>query len=282
MLSLDACYDRCRSIALSHYENFPVGSILLPRKLRPHVFALYAFMRTADDIADDPARQSADKLAELAEIRKALAQGSDDPIIRATRHTLETRELSSAPLERLLDAFEFDARGEVCFQTYADLRWYTARSAEPVGQLILALFGYSSPALVQLSNEITSALQLLNFLQDIREDLAAGRSYIPLEDMQRYGIEGPDKLLGHPRAPELLGFEADRVETMLHSGFELPELVTGRLRYELRAVIQGALAVLAKMRASGWRYVSDLSDKPKLHSADKIRILLLALAGAVK
>lgn len=285
MLSLQACYDRCRSIALSHYENFPVGSILLPGKIRRDVFALYAFMRTADDIADDPSRPAAEKLEKLGQIRRSLVEGSDNPIIRATRHTLEVQRLSSDPLERLLDAFEFDARGEVHFKTYEDLRWYTSRSAEPVGQLVLALFGYTDPALLRLSNEITSGLQLLNFLQDVREDLAAGRSYLPLEDMQRFGIAGPVELLSHSRTAELMAYEADRVETMLRSGCDLPELISGRLRYELRAVMLGALAVLRKMRNSRWSYLSDksdISDTPKLSSIEKIGVFARALLGSIK
>jgi squalene synthase HpnC len=278
MLSLDACYAKCRSVALSHYENFPVGSILMPKKHRKHVYALYAFMRVADDVADTPGRFPEEKLALLQDMRNSLVHGSDDPIIRAVRQTLEVNAMSPSQLERLLDAFEFDAKAGVSLDSYDDLRWYTARSAEPVGELILALFGYRDETRIGLSNEITSALQLLNFVQDLREDLGNGRSYLPKSDYVRCDIPSGD-VLQHPNLRTLLAFETDRVESMLNSGKALPELVKGRLRFELRAIILAAQALVKKMRTSNWVYASDSRPVLRLSGRDKLAVLLKALFG---
>lgn len=281
-LSLEECYDHCKKIALGHYENFPVGSMLVPQNLRRHVYALYAFMRTADDVADDPVTPSTKKLAALSEIRKALNTGSDDPIIRAVRNTLKQCSLDRVELHSLLDAFEFDARAEVRFEAFSDLRWYSARSAEPVGRMILALFGCADPVLIQKSNEITSALQLLNFMQDAQEDLHNGRSYFPRRDYEQFDIHSAVEILQKPdSSARLLAFEGQRVWQMIEAGLPLAESVRGRLRYELRAVILSALRLLRKMEKSHWSHLSQ-GEKPRLTRTDKLLILVRALLGPIK
>src|ERR1700733_15821259 len=137
MYSLETAYDYCSSIAHSHYENFPVGGILIPRKLRKHFHALYAFMRTADDFADLSHRQSSERISLLGEWRTKLHsifndEQPSDPIFIALRDTARKFDLTITPFNLLLDAFEFDARGDVRFESYEDLHWYTRRSAEPV------------------------------------------------------------------------------------------------------------------------------------------------------
>src|SRR5579862_8802727 len=177
---IKSAYDYCRKIAISHYENFPVGSILITIKLRKHFFALYAFMRTADDFADIPSRSLDERLQLLAGWRRNLddilaGEKTENPIFLALGNTLYECELPEQPFYRLLEAFEFDAKGKVGFGTFDDLRWYTSRSAEPVGELVLALFGYKDKERIRLSNEICTALQVLNFIQDIKEDTVNNR-----------------------------------------------------------------------------------------------------------
>src|SRR5258708_5108380 len=118
ILSTEAAYDYCRTIALGHYENFPVGSVLIPKKIRPHFFALYAFMRTADDFADLPQRSKEERLALLSDWRRQLDEcltgnQPEHPVFIALSHTISECKLSADPLYRLLEAFEFDAKGEV-------------------------------------------------------------------------------------------------------------------------------------------------------------------------
>ncbi|MBS1902571.1 MAG: squalene/phytoene synthase family protein [Bacteroidetes bacterium] len=272
---LTEAYAECRRMA-AHYENFPVGSVLVPKRLRHHFFALYACMRMADDFADLPERPREERLRLLADWRDRLLnpqRDSEHPIFLALRNTITECRLDTAPLLRLLEAFEFDARGNVRFETFDDLRWYTARSADPVGELVLALFGHHEPRLIQLSNEICTGLQLLNFIQDIKEDLANGRYYFPKEDWDLFEIEPsaePDK----NRLALLSLFEADRVESLIDRGAPLAEIVGGRLGLELRAVVHSARRMVANIRRlDGNTYLT----RPTLTRREQISVLLQSL-----
>jgi squalene synthase HpnC len=287
-ISLIDAYAHCRHIA-GHYENFPVGSILIPKKLRKHFFALYAFMRTADDFADLPTRSREERLELLAEWRRQLDESlagkwSENPIFFALSNTIKECKLNPSPLYQLLEAFEFDARGQVHFETFDDLRWYTSRSADPVGELVLALFGYRDSERIKLSNEICSALQLLNFIQDIKEDLKNKRYYYPKEDCEIFEIALGSSGLAE-RSPDwdsrlalVSLFEIERVEALLDRGASLAESVSGRLRYELRAIIHEARKMIAKIRRSdGNTYLL----RPKLSKWKHFTVLLQSLARRV-
>ena len=276
--TLAEAFDHCRRIATSHYENFPVGSVLIPRKLRKHFFALYAFMRTADDFADLSHRSSEERLNLLADWRAKLHsiyqnEEPSDPIFLALQDTVRKFNLAIRPFDLLLDAFEFDARGDVRFETYDDLHWYTTRSAEPVGQLVLALFGCRDAERIGWSNDICTALQLINFLQDAKEDLAAERYYFPREDFTQFGISTEDDIATSPRLGELVLFECDRIEKLLADGATLPESVQGRLRLELRAVLVGARMMIGRIRAMNG---NTIEARPKLSSLEKAQMLLSA------
>ncbi|MFI5202701.1 MAG: squalene synthase HpnC [Candidatus Kapaibacterium sp.] len=279
MSALDNAYAECRRIALGHYENFPVGSLLVPRKLRKHFFALYAFMRSADDFADLPHRPNDERLRLLQDWRVKLHSIYDattpvDPIFLALQDTIQKFDLPRAPFDRLLDAFEFDALGEVRFETYDDLHWYTKRSAEPVGQLVLALFGYRDAERIAWSNDICAALQLLNFLQDAKEDLSAARYYFPREVFRQFGIAKEEDIISSPKSGDLVLQECDRIEQILMNGIPLIESVGGRLRLELRAVVSGAKLMLGKIRAMDGRTTE---ARPKLSTFEKKRILFDAM-----
>jgi hydroxysqualene synthase len=286
MNALDNAYAECRRIALGHYENFPVGSILIPRNLRKHFFALYAFMRSADDFADLPHRPSSERLRLLHEWRAKLHSTKlhsiehetmpDDPIFLALHNTIQEFDLPRAPFDLLLDAFEFDARGEVRFATYDDLHWYTKRSAEPVGQLVLALFGYRDTQRMEWSNNICTALQLLNFLQDAKEDLSAGRCYFPRDEFHQFGIAKEEEIISSNRSGELVLHECNRIEQLLRNGIPLLESVSGRLKLELRAVVSGATLMLGKIRAMNG---NTIHARPKLSAFEKRKVLVDAFHG---
>ena len=282
---LALAYAECRRIALGHYENFPVGSILLPEHVRPHFFALYAFMRTADDLADLPYRPSNERLQALAEWRRELHRSFDpqvpddelNPIFRALRYTCREYELSPKPFERLLDAFEYDAAGHVRFEGYDDLLGYCSNSADPVGELVLALFGYRDRERIMLSNSICSGLQLLNFCQDVREDVENGRYYFAMSDLSRLGLAAPDRLRDPASAQKAVLMQMDHVRRLLRAGAPLTERVTGRLRYELRAVVFGAMAMLRKLEQSGGR---SFEVRPKLSKLGHLAILVKSLVSS--
>jgi squalene synthase HpnC len=281
--SLQSAYDYCSKIARTHYENFPVGGVLIPSRLRKHFHALYAFMRTADDFADLPNRPPQERLALLGDWRSKLhsafsAEPPSDPIFVALQDTVRNFNLSRTPFDLLLDAFDFDARGHVQFETYEDLHWYTRRSAEPVGQLVLALFGFRDTERIEWSNDICTALQLINFLQDAGEDLRNGRCYFPKEDCTSFGIESPGEFESCSTTGELILFECDRIALLLHRGSKLPDSVSGRLRLELRAVAIAARIMLDKIRVSGGQV---LTVRPKLSRMEKLGILSKALVRGV-
>src|SRR5581483_6486304 len=271
----------CKKVALGHYENFPVGSLLLPQHLRNHIFALYAFMRSADDFADLPHRTKKERVALLEDWRQKLHDAfkgnAQVPTFVALQDTVQKFDLPIEPFSLLLDAFTFDAEARVEFPTYDDLHWYTARSAEPVGQLVLALFGYRDAECIRCSNDICTALQLINFLQDAKEDLVNGRCYFPKVDYTSFGISTAHEILTSPYSSKLILFESERVERLLESGAHLPSLVRGRLRFELKAVLAGAQIVIKKIRDL---HGDTLRHRPTLSRFEKTKIIISGFAAS--
>lgn len=279
-ISLDQAFRHCKGIAMTHYENFPVGSILIPKAERKYFYALYAFMRTADDYADLPSSGSTgERLEKLAIWRSHLEdiyinKPAAHPVFIALAETIHKYSFAKETFTRLLDAFEFDAKGDVRFTTHNDLRWYTARSADPVGELILGLFGYKDKELIALSDEICSGLQLLNFIQDLAEDLSNTRYYLPTEDCDKLGVTPEQISQGGERVNKLVLYETVKTEEMIDQGARLAELVSGRLRFELRAVVFGARRMIGKIRQQNGEV---LSKRPKLSKSEHVYILLKSL-----
>lgn len=201
-------------------------------------------------------------------------EDTDNPIFIALGDTIKKFDLPQAPFDRLLDAFEFDARGNVRFETWDDLRWYTARSADPVGELVLALFGYRNDELIRLSNEICTGLQLLNFIQDLKEDVTNNRFYFPKEDMTKFGLGEADIACGGNAVNKLVIAETEHVSELLRNGNKLPGFVRGRLRFELRAVLGGAEGMLVKVRKMGGDVIS---NRPKLTKSEHLANLLSSI-----
>lgn len=280
-ISLDQAFGLCKSIAMSHYENFPVGSILIPKAERKYFYALYGFMRTADDYADLPSSgSSGERLEKLALWRSHLEgiynnKPATNPVFIALAETIHKFGFAKELFTRLLDAFEFDSKGDVQFATYSDLRWYTARSADPVGELVLGLFGYKNKELISLSDEICSGLQLLNFIQDLAEDVRNNRYYLPTEDCDKFGLTPKEIAQGGEKVNKLVLYEIIKTEEMIDKGARLAELVSGRLRFELRAVVFGARRMIRKIRQHNGDV---LSKRPKLSKSEHVYILLKSLA----
>lgn len=280
-MSVEAAFSHCKSIATSHYENFPVGSFLIPKSSRKHFYALYSFMRTADDMADLPTSgTSDDRLEKLALWRSHLEdiytnKPATHPVFIALAETIHKYGFEKELFTRLLDAFEFDAKGNVAFTTDSDLRWYTNRSADPVGELVLGLFGYKNKELISLSDEICSGLQLLNFIQDLAEDVRNTRYYLPTEDCNRFGLTQKEIAQGGERVNKLVLYETVKTEEMIDRGAQLAELVSGRLRFELRAVVFGARRMIRKIHQQNGDV---LSKRPKLSRFEHVWVLLQSLA----
>jgi squalene synthase HpnC len=245
-----------RSVSVEHYENFPVASWLCPPAVRPAVVAIYRFARTADDLADEGDTPAADRLADLAAYRcdlQSIVAGTPPsarwpavfgPLAEAmSRHALPPQLLHD-----LLDAFEQD----VMKNDYADraeLLDYCRRSANPVGRLLLHLFGVADAASLAQSDAICTALQLANFWQDLSVDTRRGRLYAPRADCMRHGV-APASLLARDDSPQARALIADLVawtRTLMRTGAPLVHRLSGRAGWELRLVVQGGSRILDRI-----------------------------------
>ncbi len=270
-------------MSVEHYENFPVASFLCPPALRPAVAAIYGFARTADDLADEGDATPAQRLADLAAYRgdlAAIARGAPLSnrwlgVFEPLRTTLAAHALPMHLLTDLLSAFEQD----VVKHAYADraeLVNYCRRSANPVGRLLLHLYGVTDAQALQRSDAICSALQLANFWQDLGIDTRRGRIYPSAADCARHPGAREAMLAGHdsPQSRALLADLVGWTRDLLQAGAPLVHTVPGRAGWELRLVVQGGLRILEKIEQLGF---ATLRTRPTLRWHDAPRLLWRAL-----
>jgi squalene synthase HpnC len=246
----------CGRLARGHYENFTVASVLLPRRLLRHFYAIYAYCRWADDLADE-AGGGAYALELLRWWRGELLACYDGrpkhPVLVALQDTIQTFDIPPEPFLDLLFAFEQDQLVKR-YQTYAQLLDYCKCSANPVGRLVLYLFGSFDRSRAELSDYICTALQLANFWQDVARDFDIGRVYLPEEDRRRFGYddESLEARRFSPEFAELLRFEVDRTRDLFYRGFPLSEQVPIAVRADIELFIRSGLAILRKIEARGY------------------------------
>ena len=274
--SLQAAYAECRRLAARHYENFPVASRLVPRDRRDALAAVYAFARYADDLADEPGVAGRlEKLAAWRELlRECFAGRAEHPVFVALEDSAERFHLSLRNFDDLLQAFESDVRVNR-HQDFSSLLDYCSRSANPVGRLVLELFGHREPELVALSDCICTALQLTNFWQDVSVDLERDRIYLPLEDLERfdYTLDDLRARRADARWRELLRFEIARTRSLFEQGKALPERVVPELRRQLRLTWLGGTTVLCKIEAAGYDV---FRRRPSVSTLDFVRLYFRA------
>ena len=272
-------FRHCLEVARRHYENFPVASIFIPRNLRPHVAAIYAFARAADDMADEGDGPPADRLERLdrweSRLDACYRGDPEHPVFVALADTVRRYGIPRKPLADLLEAFRMDVT-RTRYERFEDLMEYCRHSANPIGYLVLTIFGKAGERNVELSDLICTALQLTNFWQDMSLDLKKGRLYVPLEDLARFGYTEYD--LGHAvtddRFRRLMEFEVSRTREMFRTGKELLNHVGGPLRFELLLTYRGGMAILDAIEKQGYAV---LSERPVLSAWDKISIGLSAM-----
>jgi squalene synthase HpnC len=275
---------------VEHYENFPVASWLMPARLRPAVIAIYRFARHADDIADEGDAPPEARLEALAALRADVAAARENrapasAVVGQLVPHVRTHGLDWSRFDALLSAFEQDVRVHR-YPDFPALLDYCTRSADPVGQLVLALAGRLDATTRPLSDRICSALQLVNFLQDASIDWHRGRLYLPLDTLQRHGLtEAAVARAAHARRAEealraCFAAEARRAGAMLAEGAPLAARVGGRLGWELRAVVAGGARILARLAAGGH---DPFAARPTLSHRDALplagTVLRLALGG---
>jgi phytoene synthase len=280
--ALAAAYAACERAARTHYENFPVASLLLPRRMRPHVAAVYAFARAADDFADEGRRSPGERYALLdgwiRRLRHAAASGEPGPaaapgepanapdIFVALGASMRAHGLPVRLLEDLVSAFRQDVATSR-YASWADLLDYCSRSANPIGRLVLRIAGREDAALDAASDAVCTALQLTNFWQDLKIDCDRGRIYLPLEEREAHGAR-EDDLRGGRMTPEwrqALAAATARTRSLFEAGRPVCDGVEGRLRYELRATWLGGTRILDRLERSGY---DSLHARPALGIRD--------------
>jgi squalene synthase HpnC len=232
-------------------ENFPVSSVLFPRRFRPHLRALYGFARLVDILGDEV---SGDRLIALDELEREIdaCYRSEPtwPVMRKLAPTIHEFSLPREPFLRLIEANRIDQRVAE-YETWDDLREYCRHSADPVGRLVLGLLGLDRDSeLVAASDDVCTGLQLVNFLQDVPRDLRLGRIYLPAEDRRSFGVTVLDR--PSPELTRLLQFQADRAGTLLSRGQVLQSRIGGRMGRAVGLFARGGLAALDALEAAHW------------------------------
>ncbi len=277
--SLDFAFAQCRDLARRHYENFPVASRLLPRKLREPITVIYAFARTADDFADEGDWRDAERLARLDDWRERIRQprrDETDPVLLAVEAVIRRHRLPRAPFLDLLSAFRQDVTRKR-YPDFATLHDYCRRSANPVGRLLLHLAGEASEPNLRDSDRICTALQLINFLQDMEQDYTElGRIYLPADEMRAAGVEESHfaERRSDAAMQRLVTRQIVRARTFLRAGEGLGRRLPGRFGLEIRLIVQAGLQVLNRLAVQG----GDVFARPRLRQRDYLLIALRALS----
>lgn len=264
---------------VEHYENFPVASLLLPARLRTPVEAIYAFARSADDVADEGDAPAIARLARLHDYQLALeacARGepikdaSLAPLFARLGTAIHTHDLPLQPFRNLLDAFAQDV-GKTRYADFTELQDYCRRSADPVGRLMLCLYQAATPDNLRRSDAICTSLQLINFWQDVAVDWQKQRIYLPQDDMARFGVTEDD--IAASRCNDawraLMGFEVQRARRMMLDGAPLARALPGRIGWELRLIVLGGLRILERIEAAGYDV---FRRRPVLGKGDWLRL----------
>ncbi len=275
------------SPAVAHYENFPVASWLCPPALRPAVKAVYWFARTADDMADEGELDAVSRLDQLARYRNDLRAVQQDraaptqwpAVFTPLGHAIERYQLPPQPLHDLLDAFEQDvtmSRDRAWYAGRAQLLDYCRRSANPVGRLLLHLYGVSDLERLQQSDNICTALQLINFWQDLGQDAARGRFYLPLDQCELFGVSRQqiERRQHNEDTARLIDSQVGWARQTMLAGAPLARSLPGRVGWELRLVVSGGLRILDKIEALRFQ---TLRQRPRLRAWDAAPMLWHAL-----
>jgi hydroxysqualene synthase len=280
--ALEDSYTYCERLARSHYENFPVGSVLIRKDLRRYFYAIYAFARIADDFADEGydggGYSESERLGWLSRWGQQLKEAYDGqathPVFVALADTAARHSLPIELFEDLISAFSQDVVVRR-YETFADVVDYCRRSANPIGRLILLLFGYRDPVLHSRSDDICTGLQLANHWQDIAIDLKKDRVYLPNEDLQRFGltVEAIRTEGASGNFKDLVAFETSRARDLFINGKPLCTQVSGRLSLELRVVWLGGMMILRRIEENDFDV---FGNRPSIGFADKLTILIRA------
>jgi squalene synthase HpnC len=278
--TLDEARAYCQRLATTHYENFHVASWFLPERLRPHFYSIYAYCRIADDLGDEVGnREQSLALLDLwgRELDACYRGEARHPVFVALAETIRARDIPKQPFADLLVSFRQD-QNVMRYKTMDDVLEYCKYSANPVGRLVLYACGYRAPEMFLLSDFTCTALQLANFWQDVSSDYARGRIYLPLDDMQRYGVDENTIARREPTAAfrELIRHEVDYARQLFEKGLPLIAMVDRELALDLDLFSRGGLEIL---RAIERRHYDVVSMRPVITKSRKLGLAARAVWG---
>lgn len=286
-MQIDYAYSLCKEFTIRHYENFPVGSFLIPADKRKFIYSIYSFARYSDDIADSAEFSEKEKLQKLneleSELYKIYKKDSDlkndliadtEFIFIALSHTVNELKIPIGEFVKLLNAFRQDSVKQ-SYSDFSELLEYSDLSANPIGHLVLYVFGYdpvTHKACFEYSDKICTALQLTNFWQDVSVDLKMKRVYIPVNMMKEnnYNMEMLFSKTENDDLRNIIKLLVDKTHILFSEGKEITRSVNGRLRYELKATIAGGVEILKKIERINY---SVLEQRVKLNKAEKFKLL---------
>ncbi len=277
--STEEAFAHCERIARNHYENFPVASRFVPEYLRPYLWAVYAFVRTADDFADEPihAGRRDELLSDWEEQLESCFHGeASHPIFIALREAAERRDLPISPLRDLLTAARMDLVTPR-HPTFESLRSYSTYAAQPIGRLVLYIFDYRDAGLHRASDDLCTALHLAHILQDLDRDLERGRIYLPEEDLAHFQVRESDLGAGRVTSAfrDLMRFQIARTRALFERARPLCSWVGRDLGFELNLIWQGGMRLLDKIEATDYDV---FHRRPVLTRTDELRLVAISAA----
>jgi squalene synthase HpnC len=238
----------CAKIAQTHYENFTVGSYLVPKEKRPHIYAVYAFCRWSDDLGDEigDSQKSFELLDQWSkELESCYGGNPAHPVFIALKESIKKFDLPIEPFQNLIKAFKMDQIVSR-YKNFEELLYYCKHSADPVGRIFLMLFGYRDQERFELADATCTALQITNFLQDIAIDLTKGRIYIPLEDLQLFNYTESELISKkfNDAFIQLMKFEIGRTREIFLKGLKLVKKVSGSVQLDIELFSRGGMRIL--------------------------------------
>lgn len=269
------------TLAKNHYENFPVVSFLLPRKFRKDVAAIYWFARTADDIADELKADENTKLELLQKFEDdflfALNGNKENRLHKILADTIHKREISVSYFLDLLSAFKQDVVKNR-YKTFDDVTNYCARSANPVGRIMLELLNIRNEEVFIYSDKICTALQLTNFYQDFSRDLAINRIYIPQDELEKFGVSEENLLQKKfdRKIQSLIKFQVERTQNLFDEGKNLYKYLSGRFKYEIKWTVLGGEKILEMIRKLDY---NSIENRPHLNKIDFLLLLFKSFSN---
>ena len=281
MQNIQESYIYCENLVKSHYENFTIGSLFLPKNIRKHLYAIYSFCRNTDNIGDSFSENKIEKLNNLDKVETEIYRCYEkdyiprNPFMVALQNTINEFSINIEPFLKLIEANRID-QTKFRYNNFKELENYCSHSANPVGHLVLNIFGYRDDLRKNLSDYTCTALQLTNFLQGIQNDYNLGRIYIPNEDMENFNCNEEDILNSNtsPNFIKLIEFQSNRAYALFKKGEELFPLITKRFRTDIKLFSLGGIKILDKIKSRGYRINN---NSPKLTKLNKIEIIFKAI-----